>query len=194
MKLIHNTQKYTGTSFETKPTGVGSGSTYWEYDTKVMYITYNGTNWVVKDYLSWLFGDPILRAGGNGIVSWDKNNSLSQRQKGSGWSANLYGALQTGGASYGACYIPTNELPLTQLTSSEWSWYQTASEVYGVSIVVWMHDPNDLDKRAEISQSGSATSLDKGAGQNSHEFPGAAAEFFFYGEGTGGSDLTAGTL
>ena len=101
--------------------------------------------------------------------------------------------MQTGGASYGACYIPTNELPVPQFTDADWSWYQTANEVYGVSIVIWVHDPSDLDKRAEFSQSGSATALDKSAGQNSHAFPSGAAALFFYGEGTGGSDLTAGT-
>ncbi len=192
--LIHNTKKYVGTSFDTKPTTVGFGSTFWEYDTRVLYITYDGTNWVVKDSATWMFGEPVLRASGNGWARWTSANALSQTQKGGGWAAELYGGLQTGAASWAACFIPTGERPLIQFNSAQWSWYQTANEAYGVNIVVWVHDPTDFDKRAEITQSGSATSLDKLAGQNSHEFPGTAAEFFFYGEGAGGSALNAGTL
>jgi len=144
----------------------------------------------------WLFGDPVVRAGGNGMAGWAITNTLSQLQKGGGWVADLYGGSQTGAASWAACYIPVNELPLTQLTEMDWSWYQTNTEAYGLGVVIWIHDPNDFDKRAEISQSGSATSLDKGAGQNSHEFPSTAAEFFFYGEGETGNTTctTEGTL
>ncbi len=139
----------------------------------------------------WLFGSPVLLAGGDGQVNWEKNSSYAQ--KGTGWQANLYGGVQSGD-DWGACYIPVNNLPLTQLTDAGWSWYQSNTEVYGLGIVVWIHDPDDFDKRAEISQSGSATSLDKTTGWNSHEFPGTAAEFFFYGENTSASGLTAGTL
>ncbi len=141
----------------------------------------------------WLFGEPVLQWANGGLAGWTKTNSLSQVQKGSGWVADLYGGAQSGD-DWAACYIPVNELPVTQLTSMGWSWYQTATEVYGLGCVIWVHDPNDFDKRAEISQSGSATDLDKSSGQNSHEFPSTAAEFFFYGEGTSASGLTAGTL
>ena len=49
--------KYIGESTDTKPTiashsGLpqpGIGSTFYEYDTGILYITYDGTNWVVKD-------------------------------------------------------------------------------------------------------------------------------------------------
>ena len=50
--------RYFGASTDTKPTTEGSsdvlvaipvGSTFFEYDTGVLYVTYDGTNWVVKD-------------------------------------------------------------------------------------------------------------------------------------------------
>ena len=40
--------RYIGLSSETKPSPVPVGSTYYAYDTGVMYITYNGTNYAVK--------------------------------------------------------------------------------------------------------------------------------------------------
>jgi hypothetical protein len=39
---------YLGSSSDTKPTGVTIGSTYYEYDTRNTFITYDGTNWVIK--------------------------------------------------------------------------------------------------------------------------------------------------
>lgn len=40
--------RYTGLSTDTKPTSVPVGSTFYEYDTYRMAITYDGTNWVYK--------------------------------------------------------------------------------------------------------------------------------------------------
>jgi|GEM_PF-666399 hypothetical protein len=42
---VHN---YLGVSSDTKPTGVTIGSTFYEYDTRNTYITYDGTNWSLK--------------------------------------------------------------------------------------------------------------------------------------------------
>lgn len=46
------THRYLGLSTDTKPTkathDTPAGSTFYEYDTGIMYITYDGTNWVVK--------------------------------------------------------------------------------------------------------------------------------------------------
>ncbi len=50
--------RYFGASTDTKPTtevskdiavAVPVGSTFFEYDTGILYVTYDGTNWVVKD-------------------------------------------------------------------------------------------------------------------------------------------------
>lgn len=50
VKKESSIQRYIGASTDTKPTGatVPVGSTFLEYDTSEMYITYDGTNWVKK--------------------------------------------------------------------------------------------------------------------------------------------------
>ncbi len=48
VKKIGVYQHFLGVSTDTKPTNVGIGSTYLEYDTSELYITYDGTNWVKK--------------------------------------------------------------------------------------------------------------------------------------------------
>lgn len=140
----------------------------------------------------WLFGDPVIRYEGSGMGGWTKENSKSERQKGGGWLADLYGGAQSGD-DWAALYIPVNELPVTQLTSMGWSWYQSATETMGLGIVIWVHDPDDFDKRAEISQVGGAAGLDKSAGWNSHEFDSSVTQMFYYGENCTASALTAGT-
>jgi len=51
-QLEHKVFKYVGLSTDTKPTeathGTTTGSTFLEYDTGDMYITYDGTNWAFK--------------------------------------------------------------------------------------------------------------------------------------------------
>ena len=68
-----------------------------------------------------------------------------------------------------------------------------ATETMGVGIVIWVHDPEDFDKRAEITQLGGHADLEKAAGWNAFEFTSATAGMFFYGENTTGTALTAGT-
>lgn len=139
----------------------------------------------------WLFGNPVLVAGGAGRVNWSKGEQvISSHQKGTGWLAELYGGAQSGD-DWAACYIPVNELPLDQLESAYWSWYQTATETMGVNMVIWVHDPTDFDKRAEITQLANISGLDKAAGWNSHELVTTTDQFFYYGENTTGCDLTA---
>ncbi len=42
-------KRYIGLSTDTKPTSIPAGSTFYEYDTALLYITYDdGTNWAVK--------------------------------------------------------------------------------------------------------------------------------------------------
>ena len=48
-KLALSTHRFIGLSTDTKDTGVPIGSTWHEYDTGLLYITYDGTNWVEKD-------------------------------------------------------------------------------------------------------------------------------------------------
>ena len=49
-KLIATIQRWVGLSTDTKPTSVLVGSTFWEYDTKLEYVTYDGTNWTKYRY------------------------------------------------------------------------------------------------------------------------------------------------
>jgi len=44
--LIAYAHEYVGLSTDSKPTGVPAGSTFFEYDSHELYITYDGTNWV----------------------------------------------------------------------------------------------------------------------------------------------------
>lgn len=48
-KTAISVHRYTGLSGDTKPTSVPAGSTYLATDTQAIYITYDGTNWVLKD-------------------------------------------------------------------------------------------------------------------------------------------------
>lgn len=42
-------KRYIGDTIDAKPTSVPVGSTYYDRQTQILYITYDGTNWVVKD-------------------------------------------------------------------------------------------------------------------------------------------------
>ncbi len=139
-----------------------------------------------------LFGKPVLVAANSGKVAWVKNTSLSQFQKGTGWQAELYGGTQSGD-DWAACYIPVDEIYLPDFNYAQWSWYQTAAETMGLGMVIWIHDPNDFDKRAEVTQLANVSGLDKSAGWNSHEWNKSTVQMFFYGENTSGTGLTAGT-
>jgi hypothetical protein len=148
---------------------------------------------IVKTQKDWLFGAPVLMSGGSGKAHWAKGSQvLGTHQKGTGWVADLYGGVQSGD-DWAACYIPVNDLPLTEFNTALWSWYQTATETMGLGIVIWIHDPDDFDKRAEVSQLGGHADLEKAAGWNAHEFSKTTAGMFFYGENTTGTGLTAGT-
>lgn len=139
-----------------------------------------------------IFGQPILRAANNGLVAWTKVNTLSQWQKGTGWQANLYGGVQTGGNNWAAMFVPVSELRVTDFNAALWSYYMTAAQTFGVNLVIWVHDPNDFSKRAEITQLGSISGLGKALGWNSHTLDKTVDQFFFFGEGTTGTGLTAG--
>jgi len=139
-----------------------------------------------------IFGKPLLRYSDAGMAGWCKENSLSQWQKGSGWTANLYGGAQTGN-DWAAIFVPVNEMPVPDFNSAMWSYYLTGVETMGINIVIWIHNPNDFSKRAEVTQVGGASGLGKAAGWNAHVFNPATTQMFFYGENTTGTGLTAGT-
>jgi len=184
--------RYLGASSDTKPTKATHdtpiGATFYEYDTGILFITHDGTNWVAKDHGTSIFGKPTLMARGNGTATW----SRGQHQKSTtGWTANLKGGVQSAWNDWAAVYVPVNELPLTRLSSALWTWLNTEEEAMGVNMVVWVHDPTDNNKRAEITQDATAASLEKTAGQIAHELSLTTDYFYFYGEGTTGTGLTA---
>jgi len=140
----------------------------------------------------WLFGHPVLRSAGVSQAYWAKSHISPYPQKGGGWLALLNGGVQTG-SNYAALEIPVNELPVTQFDNAQWSYYMTGTESMGVNIVIWVHDPDDFDKRAEVTQIGGVTGLIKAAGWNAHNFDSTVTQMVFYGENTIGTGLTAGT-
>ena len=49
VKKVATITRHLGLSTDTKPTSVAPGSTFYEYDTKLLYITYDdGSNWTIK--------------------------------------------------------------------------------------------------------------------------------------------------
>jgi hypothetical protein len=50
VQMIASIQRWVGLSTDSKPTSVAVGSTFFEYDTKLTYITYDGTNWSSYKY------------------------------------------------------------------------------------------------------------------------------------------------
>lgn len=138
------------------------------------------------------FGHPVPRSTGVSQAYWAKSTTSPYPQKGSGWQILLNGGVQSG-SNWAGIFIPVDELPLTLFNKRTlWSYYMSGTETMGVNIVFWVHDPTDLDKRAEITQLGSISGLAKTSGWNAHALNTSTDQFFFYGEGTTGTDLTAG--
>jgi len=48
VKLETTIKRFIGASGDAKPTSVPIGSTYYAYDTKALYITYDGSLWAIK--------------------------------------------------------------------------------------------------------------------------------------------------
>ncbi|KKL11276.1 hypothetical protein LCGC14_2547440, partial [marine sediment metagenome] len=143
------------------------------------------------------FGEPVLRTANNGKAGWvkDTGNTEGLNQKStSGYLANLYGGVQTND-DWAAVYIPVNEMPVPLFDTARWSYRQTNAEVYGVNMVIWVHDPFDHDIRAEITQAPSGVTLAKGAGWNNHNLNPDTTQFFYFGEGITNTSITptAGT-
>lgn len=148
-----------------------------------------------RELIEPMFGEPVLRSGGVGKVGWvkDTGNVESLFQKGtSGYLANLEGGSQ-GGTDWAAVFIPVREMFVTDFNSALWTYHFTSAKVYGVNIVIWIHDPNDNDKRVEVTQAPSHAGLARADARNAHELDTTVSQFFFYGENTTGTGLTAGT-
>jgi len=47
-------KRFTGLSTDTKPTSVPAGSYFWEYDTNILFKTYDGTNWLSQSVKSFV--------------------------------------------------------------------------------------------------------------------------------------------
>lgn len=147
----------------------------------------------VRRIIPLTFGAPSLNAANSGIARWVKGSISPLDQKGAtGWLADLYGGVQSGD-DWARVTIPVSELPLSSFNEAMWSYYMTGTQTMGVNIVIWVHDPNDFDKRAEITQLANVAGLEKAAGWNAHELDATVTQFFFYGENTTGTGLTAGT-
>ena len=140
-----------------------------------------------------LFGQTTLAAGNNGLASWVRGEASPLDQKGStGWLAMLTGGVQTGD-DWARVNIPVDEIFVSTFTAALWSYYMTATETMGINIVIWVHDPNDYDNRAEITQLGGHADLPKASGWNAFKFTPATGGMLFSGENTTGTGLTAGT-
>ncbi len=67
LEINHRVHKYIGASTDIKPTaainGTTAGSTFYAQDTGIMYITYDGTNWVEKDTVVRLETSPTIDIG-----------------------------------------------------------------------------------------------------------------------------------
>ena len=144
-----------------------------------------GTQTIGKVIKDWIFGQPTLMAQGNGEVEWVRGDAvLSTQQKGgTGWVARLRGGLQTGWNDAAALYIPVNEMLLPEFVSAQWSYLLFEAELQGCNLGLFIHDPDDPSRRAEVSQSGAAVLLGKAKGWNSHvlNFQ-TPAQIFYYAE------------
>jgi len=117
-----------------------------------------------------VFGAPELRYEKNSRAYWSRPTASPLNQKGgTGWLACLHGRVQTGD-DWAALYVPVEELPVPEFNTAQWAYYMTSTQTMGVNIVIWVHDPTDFDKRAEITQLGGHADLEKAAGWNAHEF------------------------
>ncbi len=207
MKIINHARKLIGLSTETKFTEasnspVPAGSTTYDYDTGVTSITPDdGTTWVEKKSPAAvstgpdvpLFGAPLLYSARNGTANWMKAPPGQIYQKGSTqFSAKMY--VDNTNDDWASVVVPVNEMKVPDLTEAMWTYWMTNTETGGggVNIVIWVHDPTDFSKRAEITQLQGLTNFQ--AGFNVETLNLTDTELFYFGENISGSGLTAGTL
>jgi hypothetical protein len=139
-----------------------------------------------------MFGEPTLQSANNGSANWCQGMISPLDQKGStGWLACLYGGIQTGD-DWARVNIPVNEMHLVDLKTAMWTYYMSAAESFGTNMVIWVHDPFNPDNRAEITQQADIATLEKANAWNKHVLDPSVDQFYYYGEGTTNTNLTAG--
>ena len=128
---------------------------------------------------AWTFGEPFLRDSVSGNATW----SRWHHQKGAhGWTAILYGGIQTSYDDWARICIPVNEMLISDLKSALWTWNNTEEEANGLGMVIYIHDPDDNDLRIEITQLAAHANIEKAAGWLAHELNVATDYFYWYGE------------
>ena len=139
-----------------------------------------------------MFGEPSLVSRNNSDAVWAKSGVSPLDQKSStGWLANLYGGVQSAWDDYARVEIPVDEMHVPDLKTAKWSYYMTEAESYGVNMVIWVHDPFHPDYRTEITQQADIATLIKAGGWNEHVLNPSTDQFYFYGENTTKTNLTA---
>ncbi len=144
-----------------------------------------------------MFSEPTVFSTLNSDTVWSRGAMSPLFQKSTtGWLANLYGGVQSGD-DFASVPVEVDELRIPDFAdkadTTQWTYYLTNAEVYGINMVIWAHDPNDPSKRVEITQAPSHADLAKASGWNKHILNKATTQFFYYGENVSGSGLTAGT-
>ena len=140
---------------------------------------------------TWTFGEAFLRDSVSGNATW----SRWHHQKGAhGWTAKLYGGIQTGYNDWARISVPVNEMPIGDLKSALWTWNNTEEEANGLGMAIYLHDPDDNDLRIEMTQLAAHADVEKAAGWLAHELNVATDYFYWYGEdgAGGGSDISEG--
>lgn len=126
-----------------------------------------------------IFGEPLLEAGNNGRASWTTVGLRGSQQV--TWAAKLDAGKQTGWNDYAKVVISVDEMRFTDLESVVLEAYYTATEGADIAVCVYIHDPTDLDERAEISHTSYTTTA---AGWRELDFPTepGGSSWFYYGD------------
>lgn len=140
-----------------------------------------------------MFGKPILEAGGNGVATWAPPGTIGGHQV--TWAAKLDAGVQDDYNDFAKVIVPVNEMPFNDLKIVRLEPYYTASDGIDMGVCIYMHDPNDLDQRIELSHTPLTNSL---AGWRELNWPTDVPlghAYFWYGSITDTPDLcpTSGT-
>lgn len=136
-----------------------------------------------RDIVRPLFGKPTLEAGGNGRVSWVAGPVASDDHV-VAWAAKLDAGVQTSWNDFAKVVIPVNEMPFADLESVRLMPYYTASTGIDMGVCLYLHDPEDLDQRIELSHTPLTNSA---AGWRELNWPTdipAGHAYFWYGDET----------
>ena len=139
-----------------------------------------------------VLGPATLLSGGNGKALWDNGwHYAGGSRASSGYAARLIGGAQSSWDDFALIKVHVTSMLLRDLKGANWQYWMENTEQMGVNLVIHIHNPDDLDQEAEISQQADIATLDKAAGNNSHELVLTTDQFYYYGYSTG-SGLTEG--